>query len=145
MRLIGMKESPKREEVFYYVELESKEELAQYFSKFNEEFKRFFEELIKSDYSVKRWDHVQVKGVAAACFYSSVVKMKIDEVSPYQAINEMESLKHKIFNETLERYGSVCVSLLMGTCRPPFDENDIVVSNQEIKVLPLEEMDYSDI
>lgn len=132
MKLIGMKETPKRTEIYYYLELESKSEIEIYLDKFQDEFQTFFKQLIKGDEAPKRWDHVQVKGTPAALFYSAVVSMKIHEVSPYQAIDDMAKLKVQGLYEILERYGSVCVSLEYGTMRPPFHEDETVVSNDDV-------------
>lgn len=145
MKLIGMKESPKREQVYYYLELSSKEEIELYLEKFQGEFKTFFKKLINGEEPPRRWDHVKVEGTPAALFYSAIVKMKISETTPYEAINEMADLKVKGLYELQERYGAVAVNLDTGTMRPPFDEKDTIVSCEDVSDFNIAKDDYATI
>lgn len=144
MRLIGMKASPVRE-VYYYLQLETMEELDLYFQKFEGEFSSLLSALLKSDYPVNRWDHAQVEGVASAAFYTAITQMKMHDVSPFDAMGAMSELKRNTFVETFKRFGSICVDFKMGTCRPPFTEDEIVVSNEQVDALNIPEADYSEI
>lgn len=147
MKLIGVKERLSKEEVYYYLEVETKEELNMYFEKFQDEFKAFFKSLITSNYAPKKWDHVQVKGTPAALFYSAVVRMGLTDRTPYESIDDMSALKVQVFNSSFDRYGSLCINLEMGTCRPPFtdDEIDLIVSNEKIESFDLKKDDYQNL
>lgn len=145
MRLITTKESPKREKVYYYLELNNKDEVAFYLEKFQSEFKEFFKKLINGEEPPRRWDHVAVEGTPAALFYSAVVKMNISDTSPYDAINEMSQLKVKGLYEILERYGCVAVNLETGTMRPPFNENDYILSKQDVSDFDIKRDTYEHI
>ncbi len=142
MKLITIKESPKRKEIYYYLELKNKSEVAFYLDKFQDEFKVFFKKLITGHEPPRRWDHVQVKGTPASLFYSAIVAMKISDITPYQAINKMSELKVQGLYEILERYGRVCVNLDTGTMRPPFDENDTVLTIEDISDFDIKKDDY---
>lgn len=131
MKLITIKYMKKN---YDYIEISNVKDLSIYIDKFNAKYELFLKELILSDEPVRRWDHVMAEGENQALFYTSIIESSLKGKSPLIAMSELSNIKNQGMLDMIKRYGSVCIDTLTGSYRPPFDKNDEVIKEVELKL-----------
>ncbi len=119
-------------EEYQYLELETLNEFYYYNKNFNNNYEEFIKNLLLSDVEVKKWDHELVEGENSSLFYTSVVLSKLKNEAPLITMERLSRIKAEGLKDIIEKYGSVCIDMLTGSYRPPFNENDIVLNIEKI-------------